>query len=140
MLAHDEVYYACWGKPPPPSYHPPKTKGGGNSTFEKLREKTPRREYIRPSRYTSDFRHDVSDIPSGDRGSKRMSSTSIQGVTFGESQREKTEGRRRERCRRNTPRHQCIRLVLPSTPAVNASQRRRSRPRNVSVAKLLASQ
>ena len=57
---------------PPPSSHPPYTKGGRrNPTFEKLCEKTARQEYVRPSRYTSEFKSDVSNIPSSDKGSQR---------------------------------------------------------------------
>ena len=55
------------------------------------------------------------------------------------SLRGKPEGKRRGPRRRNTLRHQCIRLVLPSTPAVNAGQRQRARLRNVSAVKPLAS-
>ena len=46
--------------------------------------------------------------------------------------------RRRGRRRRLTPRHQYIRLVLPSTPAVNAGPRQRARPQDVSAARPLA--
>ena len=49
------------------------------------------------------------------------------------------EGRRRGRRRWNTPRHQYIQLVLPLTPAANAGQRRRSRPRDASAARPIAS-
>ena len=51
----------------------------------------------------------------------------------------KTEGRRRGRHRRITPRHQHIRLVLPLTPAVNTGPRWRARPRDASAARPLAS-
>ena len=51
----------------------------------------------------------------------------------------KTEGSRRGRRRRNTQWNQRNRLVLPSTPAVNACQRWRARPCDASVAMPLAS-
>ena len=57
---------------PPPSSHPPKTKGGRrNITYKKLREKTVPQEYARTSWYTSEFRRDVSNNPSSNRGSQR---------------------------------------------------------------------
>ena len=51
-----------------------------------------RREYARPSRYMSEFRRDVSDIPSSNRGSQRRRWQSAPGVPFCEAQR----GKRRE--------------------------------------------
>ena len=48
-------------------------------------------------------------------------------------------GRRRGRCRRPTPGHQYIWLVLLSMPAANAVPRRHARPRDVSATRPLAS-
>ena len=46
---------------------------------------------------------------------------------------------RRGRRQRKTPWHQCICLVLPSTPAVNVGQHQHARPREASAAKPIAS-
>ena len=74
----------------PPSSRPPKTKGGKrNTTYKKLREKMARREYARPSRYTSEFRRDFSNVLYSNRGSQRQRWQSEPGVPFGQAQRGK---------------------------------------------------
>ena len=90
MFAHDEVYDACRGNPPSLVLIPPRQRGGRrNKTLKKLRENTAGREYVRPCQYTSEFRRDVSDIRSSDRGNQRRRWPSKPGVLLSEAQREK---------------------------------------------------
>ena len=69
-----------------------KVWGGRNTTYKKLCEKTARQEYARTSRYTSEFRRDVSNNPSSDIGSQRRIWQSEPGMPFGQYRR----GKRRE--------------------------------------------
>ena len=82
------------GEPtPPPVLIPPRRRGGGEiQPSKKLCEKTARREYVRPYLYTYEFRCEVSNIPSSNRGSQRRRRQSEPGVPFGEDWR----GKRRE--------------------------------------------
>ena len=89
MFAHDEVYDTCWGENPPTVLIPPRQRGEEKHNLRKIAQKTACREYVRPSRYMSEFRRDVSDIPSRDRGSQRRKWPSKPGVPFGEAQRVK---------------------------------------------------
>ena len=139
MFAHDEVYDACRGKPPPPVLTPPRQRGEGEIQISK--------NCAKKRRVGNTYGHLgtrlISDVASA------TYPLAIEGVKDGDGQANmerrtvkiegKTEGRRRGRRRRNTPRHQCTRIVLPSTPAVNAGQPRRARPRDASAVKPLAS-
>ena len=78
----------------PPQFSSPLYKEGEEkSNIQIIAQKTARREYVRPSRYTSEFRHDVSNIPSSDKGSQRRRWPIKPGETFGEAWR----GKRRKR-------------------------------------------
>ena len=139
MFSHDEVYDACWGKHSPPILIPPRQRGGGKIQNSKICAKK--------RRVGNTYGHLgtrlILDVTSA------TTPLAIDGVKDGDGQanlacrtvkmKGKTEGWRRGRRRQNTPRHQCIRLVLPSTPAVNAGQRQRARARDASAVKPLAS-
>ena len=117
----------------------PQQQSGGRrkSTYLKLRGKTARRKFAQSSMNTYENRHDISGIPSINRGSQRrrwliepaVQSFKIEG---------EIEGRRRGWRWRLTPRHQHIQVILLSTPDVNAGPRRRARMRYVSAARPLA--
>ena len=94
-MMHDEVFGArkldlkCQGENPPQFSFPQDKGGRRNTTYKKLREKTARREYAQTSHYTSEFRRDVSDNPSRNRGIQRRRWQSEPGVPFGQERRGK---------------------------------------------------
>ena len=74
----------------PPRFSSPLDKGGEEKfNLRKLREKTAYMEYVRPYQYTSEFRRDVSGIPSSNRGSQIQRWPSKPGKLFGEARRVK---------------------------------------------------
>ena len=81
------------GEPHPPQFSPPQEKGGEEKhKLLKIARKTARWEYTRPDRYMSEFRRDVSKIPSSNRASQRRRWKSEPGMPFGQYRR----GKRRE--------------------------------------------
>ena len=94
-MMHDEVFYArkidskCQGGNPHPVLIPPRQRGGLETQPAKNGAKTVRREYAQPSRYIFEFRRDVSNILSSDRGSQRQIWQSEPGVPFGQARRVK---------------------------------------------------
>ena len=128
----DEVYRI--GRKISPRSSPPTTKGKGRgSPHRKLCKKSAHRYDSCTSFHPVLHGGDVTMCPSRNRGTHRRRWRETTCARHGESRGGGTGGREGRRRRRLTPRYQKNRRVLPATPAVNAGNSRRARPRGVAV-------